>query len=74
MTPLGNINLNKILEKIAHMFMKQNCGHAFQPLKGCFTLTGNRCYKLIRDISIIAAHGRGEEADVPRLMFNGIFV
>jgi hypothetical protein len=36
MTPLGNINLNKIFEKIAHMFMKQNYGHAFQLVKRVF--------------------------------------
>jgi hypothetical protein len=34
MTPLGNISLNKILEKIARMFMKQSYGHAFQLVKG----------------------------------------
>jgi len=39
MTPLGNINLNKIFEKIVSMFMKQRYGHAFQPIKGCFALT-----------------------------------
>jgi hypothetical protein len=33
MTPLANISLNKILEKIALMFMKQRCGHAFQLVK-----------------------------------------
>jgi hypothetical protein len=43
MTPLGNINLNKILEKIACMFMKQNYGHAFQLVKGCYALTSIRC-------------------------------
>jgi hypothetical protein len=35
MTPLVNISLNKILQKITHLFMKQNCGHAFQLVKGC---------------------------------------
>jgi len=46
MTPLGNTNLNKILEKIAHMFMKQNCGQAFQLFKGCYVLTCIKHYKL----------------------------
>jgi hypothetical protein len=73
MTPLGNINLNKILEKIAHMFMKQNCGQAFQPLKGCFALTSIRRYELNEEVSNIAAHGKGEEANVLRLTLNGIF-
>jgi len=40
MTPLGNIKLNKIIEKIAHMFMKQNYGQAFQPVKRCYALRG----------------------------------
>jgi hypothetical protein len=73
MTPLGNINLNKILEKIAHMFMKQNCGHAFQLVKGCFSLIGIRHYKLNGEVSNITTHGKGEEVDVLRLMLNGIF-
>ncbi len=46
MTPLGNINLNKILEKIAHMFMKQNCGQAFQLFKRCYALTYIKYYEL----------------------------
>jgi len=70
---LGSITLNKILEKIAHMFMKQNYGHAFQLVKGCFALIGIRHYKLNGEIFNIATHGKGEEVDVPRLMFNGIF-
>jgi hypothetical protein len=73
MTPLGNISLNKILEKIAHMFMKQNYGHAFQLIKGCYVLTSIRRYKLNGEVSNIAAHGKGEEAYVPRLMLSGIF-
>jgi hypothetical protein len=44
--PLGYISLNKILEKIGHMFMKQNYGNAFQPIKGCYVLTCIRHYKL----------------------------
>jgi hypothetical protein len=74
MTPMGNINLNKILKKITHMFMKQNCGQIFQPLKGCFALTDIKRYELNKEVSNIAAHRKGEEADVPKLMFNGIFV
>jgi len=74
MSPLGNVNLNKILKTITHMFMKQNCGQAFQPFKGCFALIGIRCYKLNKEVSNIVTHGKGKEADVPRLMFNGIFV
>jgi hypothetical protein len=73
MTPLGNISLNKILKKIARMFMKQSYGHAFQLIKGCFALTCIRHYKLNGEVSNIAAHGKGEEADVPWLMLNGIF-
>ncbi len=70
---MGNITLNKILEKIAHMFMKQNYGHAFQLVKGCFALIGIRHYKLNGEVFNIATHGKGEEVGVPRLMFNGIF-
>jgi len=72
MTPLGNISLNKIIEKIARMFMKQSYGHAFQLIKRCFTLTSIRCYELNGKVSNIAAHGKGG-ANVPRLMLNGIF-
>ncbi len=72
MTPLGNISLNKILEKFAHMFMKQSYGHAFQFIKRCYVLTSIRCYKLNGEVSNIAAHGKGEEACVPRLMLSGI--
>jgi hypothetical protein len=54
------------------MFMKLNCGQAFQPIKRCFVLTIIRHYELNKDISDIATHGKGE-VDVPRLMFNGIF-
>ncbi len=72
MTPLGNISLNKIFEKIALMFMKQSYGHAFQQVKGCFTLTSIRCYELNGKISNIAAHGK-RGADVPRLMPSAIF-
>jgi hypothetical protein len=73
MTPLGNISLNKILEKNVCMFMKQSYGHAFQLIKGCYALTGIRCYKLNGKVSNIAAHGKGEEAYVPRLMLSGTF-
>ncbi len=73
MTPLGSISLIKTLEKIAHMFMKQSYGHAFQLVKGCFALIGIRHYKLNGEVSNIATHGKGEEVDVPRLMLNGIF-
>jgi hypothetical protein len=55
------------------MFMKQNYGHAFQLVKGCFALIGIRHYKLNGEVFNIATHGKGEEVDVPRLMFNGIF-
>jgi hypothetical protein len=48
--PLGNINLNKILKKIARMFMKQNYGNAFQPIKGYSTLTCTRRYKLNEEL------------------------
>jgi hypothetical protein len=44
--PLGYISLNKIFEKNTRMFRKQNYGNAFQPIKGCFTLTCIRHYKL----------------------------
>jgi len=73
MTSLGNINLNKIFEKIAHMFMKQNCEQAFQLVKRCYALIGIKCYELNEEVSNIVAHGKGEEVNVPRLMFNGIF-
>jgi len=53
--------------------MKQNYGHAFQQVKGCSTLTSIRHYELNEKVSHIATHGKGEEADVPRLMLNGIF-
>ncbi len=72
MIPSGNINLNKILEKIAHIFMKQSCGHAFQFIKRCYVLTSIRCYKLNGEVSNIATHGKGEETYVPRLMLSGI--
>jgi hypothetical protein len=36
-------------------------------------LIGIKHYELIKEVSNIAAHGKGEKADVPRLMFNGIF-
>ncbi len=55
------------------MFMKQNYEHAFQLIKGCFALIGIRHYKLNGEGFNIATHGKGEEVDVPRLMFNGIF-
>jgi hypothetical protein len=75
MIPLGNINLvNNIFKKITHMFMKQNYGHAFQQVKGCYTLTNIRHYELNGKVSNIATHGKGEEANVPTFMFNGIFV
>ncbi len=70
---LETISLNKILKKIERMFMKQNNGHAFQLVKGCYALTCIRCYELNGEVSNIAAHGKREEADVPRLMFSGIF-
>jgi hypothetical protein len=58
MTPLGNINLNKILEKIARMFMKRSYGHAFQLVKGCYALTNIRRYKLNGEASNIVAQGK----------------
>jgi hypothetical protein len=51
--PLGYISLNKILEKIARMFMKQNYGNAFQPIKGYSILTCTRHYKLNEKLSNI---------------------
>jgi hypothetical protein len=71
MNPLGNINFNKILKKIAHMFMKQNYGQVFQLVEGCYALTCISHYELIGEISNIVAHGKGEEAYELRLMFNG---
>jgi hypothetical protein len=56
------------------MFMRQSYGCACQLVEGCYALTCIRCYELNGEVSNIAAHGKGEEADVPRLMFNGIFV
>jgi hypothetical protein len=53
--------------------MKQNCGQAFQLVKGCYALIGIKRYELNRKVSNIVAHGKGKEVDVPRLMFNGIF-
>jgi hypothetical protein len=44
--PLGYISLNKILEKIARMFMKQNYGNPFPPIKEYSILTCTRHYKL----------------------------
>ncbi len=55
MTPLSNISLNKIFEKIACMFMKQNYGHVFQLVKGCYALIGIRHYELNGEISNIVA-------------------
>jgi hypothetical protein len=73
-TPLGNINLNKIFQKIECMFMKQRCGHAFQLVKGCFVLTCVKRYELNEEVSNIAMHGQGEKANVPKFMFSWIFV
>jgi hypothetical protein len=53
MTHLGNNNLNNIFEKIAHMFMKQNYGQAFQPIKGCYALTCIRRYDLTKKYPIL---------------------
>jgi hypothetical protein len=55
MAPLGNISLNKILEKITLMFMKQNYGHAFELIKGCFVLTCTGHYKLNGEVFNINA-------------------
>jgi hypothetical protein len=74
MTPLGNINLNKILKKIACMFMKQRCGHAFQLVNGCFALTGIKRYELNKEVSNVATHGQGEEINVRKFMLNWIFI
>jgi hypothetical protein len=74
MTPLSNINLNKILEKIRCMFMKQRCGHAFQPIKGCFALTSIKRYELNKEVSNIATHGQGKKVNVLKFMFSWIFV
>jgi hypothetical protein len=73
MTLMSNISLNKILEKIPCMFVKQNYGHVFQLVKRCYVLIGIRHYELNGEVSNIVAHGKGEGADVPRLMFSGIF-
>jgi hypothetical protein len=73
MTPLGNISLNKIFKKIPCMFMKQRCGHAFQPIKGCFVLKCIKRWELNGKISNIATHGQGEEANVRKFMLNWIF-
>jgi hypothetical protein len=59
MTPLGNINLNKIIEKIAHMSMKQKCGQAFQPIKGCYILTSINATNLMDKYPIL--HHMGKE-------------
>jgi hypothetical protein len=58
MTPLGSINLNKIFKKIAHMFVNQNYGQAFQLVKGCSTLTSIKCYEFNEEVSNIATHGK----------------
>ncbi len=50
---LGYISLNKIFEKIACMFMKQNYGNAFQLVKRCFALTCIRWYKFNGEVSNI---------------------
>ncbi len=55
------------------MFMKQNYGHVFQLIKGCYALIGISHYELNGEVFNIVAHGKGEGADVPRLMFSGIF-
>ena len=44
--------------------MKQRCGHAFQPIKGCFVLKCIKRWELNGKISNIAADGQGEEVDV----------
>jgi hypothetical protein len=71
--PLNNISLNKIFKKIACMFMKQNYGHVFHLVKGCYALIGIKHYELNGKVSNIVGHGKGEGANVPRLMFSGIF-
>jgi len=43
----------------------------FNKSKGA--LTSIRHYEFNEKISNIVAHGKGEEADVPRLMLNAIF-
>ncbi len=74
MTPLGNINLNKIFKNIECMFMKQICGHAFQLVKRCFALTCVKRYELNEEVSNIAMHGQGKELDVPKFMLSWIFI
>ncbi len=61
MTPVSNISLNKILEKIPCMFMKQNYGHVFQLVKRCYVLIGIRHYELNGEVSNIVAHGKKKE-------------
>jgi hypothetical protein len=53
--------------------MKQSYGQTFQQVKRCYALTSIRPYEFNIRVSNIGAHGKGEEVDVPRLMFNGIF-
>jgi hypothetical protein len=60
MTPLGNINLNKIFKKITHMLMKQSYGQTFQQVKRCSALTSIKHYEFNREVSNIATHGKGE--------------
>jgi hypothetical protein len=73
MTPLGNINLKN---------NNNNCTYVHEAKLWTSISTSQKvlCFErykrseLNRQISHIAAHGEGEEADVPRLMLNGIFV
>jgi hypothetical protein len=58
MTPLGNISLNKTFEKIAHMFMRQSYGHAFQLVKGYFALICIRSTNLMEKYPILQHMGK----------------
>ncbi len=53
--------------------MKQNYGHIFQLVKRCNVLIHIRHYEFNGKVSNIVTHGKAEGADVPRLMFSGIF-
>jgi hypothetical protein len=55
------------------MFMKQNYGHVFQLVKGCYVLTCIRHWELNGEVSNIVAHEKIEGTNVPKLMLTRIF-